>query len=133
MFGPQVTCPRNLAINARSFAHLQHLQPSPAVEMPPNEEDLEWIRSSFRPIPRPQLPDDCVEYAVYIISPDVDATNDSETRLRLRDVQKAASDLQKKWLKDYIWQRQGFGLELVREDGEVCQAQKLRGQNQTNT
>lgn len=40
----------------------------------------------------------------------------------MRDVQKAASDLQKKWLKNYIWQRQGFGLELAREDGEVCHA-----------
>jgi hypothetical protein len=87
--------------------------------MAPSEEDVEWIRSSFRAIPRPQLPDDCVEYSLHLVSAGVDAANDSETRLRLRDVQQAASDLQKKWVKDYIWQRQGFGLELVREDGEV--------------
>jgi hypothetical protein len=100
--------------------------------MPPAEEDIAWLRSSFHPVPRPQLPDDCVEYSLYVISPDSDLTNDSETRLRLRDVQKAASDLQKKWLKDYIWQRQGFGLELVREDGEVCHAQRLRSQHKTD-
>jgi hypothetical protein len=99
------------------------LRPPSVLEMPPNEEDIAWLRSSFHPIPRPQLPDDCVEYSLYGISPDLDPTNDSETRLRLRDVQKAASDLQRKWLKDYIWQRQDFGLELVREDGEVCHVQ----------
>jgi hypothetical protein len=100
--------------------------------MPPNEEEIAWLRSSFHPIPRPQLPDDCVEYSLYVISTDLDPTNDSETRLRLRDVQKAASDLQKKWLKEYIWQRQGFGLELVREDGEVCHVQGLRNQHKTD-
>jgi hypothetical protein len=92
--------------------------------MPPTDEDIAWLRSSFHPVPRPQLPDDCVEYSLYIISQDLDPTNDSEARLRLRDVQKAASDLQKKWLKGYIWQRQGFGLEFAREDGEVCHASR---------
>ncbi len=88
--------------------------------MPPTEEDLAWIRSTFHPVPRPQLPDDCVEYSLYVISVNLDPANDSETRLRLREAQKSASELQKKQLKDYIWQRQGFGLELVKEDGEVC-------------
>ena len=88
--------------------------------MPPTEEDLAWIRSTFHPVPRPQLPDDCVEYSLYVTSANIDSANDSEIRLRLRDVQKSASELQKKWLRDYIWQRQGFGLELVKEDGEVC-------------
>lgn len=102
------------------YTPLLHQHSLPAVKMPPNEEDLAWIRSSFHPVPRPQLPDDCVEYSLYVISPDLDPPNDPETRLHLREVQKAASDLQKTWLKDYIWQRQGFGLEVVREDGEVC-------------
>jgi hypothetical protein len=102
-----------------SFAGAFHVL---AFAMPPTDEDIAWLRSSFHPVPRPQLPDDCVEYSLYIISQNLDPTNDSEARLRLRDVQKAASDLQKKWLKDYIWQRQGFGLELAREDGEVCHA-----------
>ena len=88
--------------------------------MPPNEEDLEWLRSTFHPIPRPRLPDDCVEYSLHVVSSALDPANDSEVRIRLREVQKHASELQKKWLKDYIWQRQGFGLEIVKEDGEVC-------------
>jgi hypothetical protein len=86
--------------------------------MPPTEEDVAWFRSTFHPIPKPELPDDCIEYSLYIISSDLDS--DSELRLRLRDVQKYAASLQKGHLKDYIWQRQGFSLELQKEDGEVC-------------
>lgn len=85
----------------------------------PTEEDIAWFKSTFHPIPKPALPDDCVEYSLYLISPELDPANDSEVRLRLRDIQKHASELTKKLLKDYIWQREGFGLELVREEGEV--------------
>jgi hypothetical protein len=88
--------------------------------MPPTEEDLAWFRSTFHPIPKPRLPDDCVEYCLYIFDSSLDPANESEVRLRLREVQKHASDLQKEWLKDYVWQRQGLGLELMKEDGEVC-------------
>ena len=94
--------------------------------MLPSEEDIAWFQSSFHPVPRPQLPDDCVEYSLHVFSTALDLANDSEARHLLRDVQKAASDLQKKWLKGYIWQRQSFVLELVREDGEVCHAQEQR-------
>ncbi|KEF62851.1 uncharacterized protein A1O9_00824 [Exophiala aquamarina CBS 119918] len=85
--------------------------------MPPTEEDLAWLRSTFHPIPKPALPDDCIEYSLYILSTSLDRSNDSELRLRLRDIQKHATDLQKRCLKDYIWQRQGFSLELNKEDG----------------
>ena len=88
--------------------------------MPPTEEDIAWFRSTFHPIPKPALPNDCLEYSLYTISPSLDANNDSELRLRLREIQKYATDLQRLHLKDYIWQRQGFALELQKEDGEVC-------------
>ena len=87
--------------------------------MPPTEEDLEWIKSSFRPIPKPTLPDDCVAYSIHLISESLDHANDSEVRVRLREIQKSANSLQKQWLKDYIWQRQAFNLEIVKENGEV--------------
>ena len=92
--------------------------------MPPTEEDLAWFRSTFRPIPKPQLPDDTVEYSLYIFS----STWQSEDALRnrLREVQKAAAQIQKEYLKEYIWQRQAFGLEIAREDGEVCMLCKER-------
>lgn len=88
--------------------------------MPPTEEDIAWFRSTFHPIPKPALPDDCIEYSLYIISSLLDASHDSELRLRLRDVQKYATDLQRQYLKEYIWQRQGFSLEIQKEDGGVC-------------
>ena len=88
--------------------------------MPPTDDDIAWFKSTFHPIPKAELPDDCVEYSLHLISADLDAANDSEVRNRLRDVQKYASELQKTWTKDYIWQRQGFSLELTQENGEVC-------------
>lgn len=88
--------------------------------MPRSEEDIAWLRSTFRPIPRPALPDDCIEYALFVIDSDLDRANDSELKVALRTVQKAASELQKQWLNDYIWQREPFRLELTKDDGEVC-------------
>lgn len=88
--------------------------------MPASEEDIAWLKSTFHPIPKPALPDDCIEYSLYILSSSLDVDNDSELRLRLRDVQKQATILQKRYLKDYIWQRQGFSIELNKADGEVC-------------
>lgn len=85
----------------------------------PTEEDIAWFKSTFHLIPKPSLPDDCIEYSLYVLSSKFDATNDSEVRNRLREVQKSASVLTKNLLKDYIWQRESFGLEIVREDGEV--------------
>ena len=100
--------------------------------MPPTDEDLAWFRSTFHPIPKPALPNDCVEYSLYVLDPDLDSNVDSETRLRLRDVQRYASSLQMTYLKDYIWQRQDFSLELVKEDGEVCILYEQDSGEQTN-
>ncbi|KIW89435.1 uncharacterized protein Z519_09591 [Cladophialophora bantiana CBS 173.52] len=94
--------------------------------MPTTEEDIAWFRSTFHPIPKPALPDDCIEYSLYIISPSLDLSHDSELRLRFREVQKYATDLHRLYLKDYIWQRQGFSLELNKEDGLSF----LRGQTE---
>ena len=88
---------------------------------PPSEEDIEWLKSTFHPIPRPQLPDDCIEYSLHIIAPDslpTPSLSEQEARVRLGQVQKSASMLVKSLLKDYIWQRESFKLETVREDGE---------------
>ncbi|RMZ77207.1 hypothetical protein DV738_g4489, partial [Chaetothyriales sp. CBS 135597] len=87
--------------------------------MPPlsTEEDIAWLKSTFHPIPKVSLPDDTIEYAIYLLSGTADDSNDSETRLKLRDVQKYVAELQKQWLKGYIWQRQAFSLELRKDDG----------------
>jgi hypothetical protein len=95
--------------------------------MPPmSEEDLEWFKSTFRPIPKPELPDDCIEYSLhYIPSDPAPAVVDevADTRSRLIEVQKSAAELVKSLLKDYIWQREGFKLEITKANGaplSVC-------------
>lgn len=86
-----------------------------------SQEDIEWFKSTFHPIPRPELPDDSVEYSLYWIPPDPTfafVDDASVTRLPLQEAQKSASELTKSLLKDYIWQREAFGLEISKEDGE---------------
>ncbi|MCJ1398667.1 hypothetical protein MMC11_001868 [Xylographa trunciseda] len=63
-----------------------------------------------------RLPDDCVEYSMYVLD---QTSKDAEIRERLRNVQSATNNLTRELLKDFIWQRDGFVLELVREDGNV--------------
>jgi hypothetical protein len=85
-----------------------------------SEEDLAWFQSTFRPIPKPELPDDAVEYSIYLISPSPDPAvidEAADTRARLLEVQRTAADLTKDLLKDYIWQREPFRLEITKEDG----------------
>ncbi|KAJ5326813.1 hypothetical protein MYU51_001633 [Penicillium brevicompactum] len=85
-----------------------------------SEEDLAWFQSTFRPIPKPELPDDAVEYAIFHIpSSPAPAVIDeaAETRARLLEVQRTAAELTKDLLKDYIWQREAFRLEIAKEDG----------------
>ncbi|RAL10855.1 putative regulatory factor Sgt1 [Aspergillus homomorphus CBS 101889] len=87
---------------------------------PMSQEDLEWFKSTFHPIPKPEIPDDTVDYALYHIpSSPAPATIDevAETRARLVEVQRTAAELTKDLLKDYIWQREGFRLEITKDDG----------------
>ena len=87
---------------------------------PMSQEDIEWFKSTFHPIPKPQLPDDSVEYSLFYIPSDsspaiVDEA--AETRARLVEVQRTTAELTKELLRDYIWQRESFKLEIVKEDG----------------
>ncbi|KAI9738178.1 MAG: hypothetical protein M1834_008676 [Cirrosporium novae-zelandiae] len=61
-----------------------------------------------------RLPDDCIEYTLFVLNSKLEEV---DTRNRLREIQRASTELTKKQLKDYIWQRDNFNLELVREDG----------------
>lgn len=67
------------------------------------------------------LPEDSVEYTIYVIDGTLD---DSAVRGKLREVQNAASALVQQHLKGFIWQRQSFQLNIVRENGLSL----LRGQ-----
>ncbi|KAH7095349.1 SGT1 protein-domain-containing protein [Paraphoma chrysanthemicola] len=77
------------------------------------KDDLKWFGEGFDGFPK-KLPDDVVEYIIYIIDTRL---SDIQTRERLQAFQRSLHQLEKKFLKEYIWQRESIGLELVREEG----------------
>ena len=83
--------------------------------MSSSRDDLKWFGEGFDGFPI-RLPEDSVEYTLYIIDSKL---QDLEIRAKLREVQRAATDLTKKLLKEYIWQRESFTVDLVRENGKV--------------
>lgn len=78
------------------------------------QDDFKWFGEGFDGFPK-KLPDDVVEYLVLIID---DKLSDIKTRERLQAFQRALSSLEKKFLKEYIWQRDALKLDLVREEGQ---------------
>ncbi|KAE9980371.1 hypothetical protein EG327_006581 [Venturia inaequalis] len=71
------------------------------------------FENGFKPFLK-SLPDDTIVYVIYIIDSKL---ADAQIRSRLNIVLQAANVLIKKYLKDYIWQRDDFKLALKREDG----------------
>ena len=78
-----------------------------------SQHDFKWFGEGFEGFPK-SLPEDCIEYSVYAF----DATlSDSDVRERLRQAQNAVSQMTKRLLKDFLWQRECFDLLLKREKG----------------
>lgn len=75
-------------------------------------DGLKWFGEGFDGFPK-KLPEDVVEYIIFIID---SRLSDIQTRERLQALQRALQDLKKKFLKEYIWQRDDIRLDLVRED-----------------
>ena len=78
-------------------------------------DNFKWFGEGFDGFPR-YLPEDCVEYALYIIDPKLD---DFGVRAKLREVQSRGTKLTHELLEGFIWQRESFSLDLVREIGGV--------------
>ena len=76
-------------------------------------DGFKWFGEGFDGFPK-SLPEDCVEYTIYILDSKL---TDLRRREQLRDVQSAVTKQTNKLLEDYIWQRDGFKLLLDREDG----------------
>ncbi|KAF3047412.1 hypothetical protein E8E12_004324 [Didymella heteroderae] len=75
-------------------------------------DGLKWFGEGFDGFPK-KLPEDVVEYIIFIIDARL---SDIQTRERLQAFQRALQDLKKKFLKEYIWQRDEIRLDLVREN-----------------
>ncbi|KAI9834216.1 MAG: hypothetical protein M1819_003054 [Sarea resinae] len=78
------------------------------------QDGLKWFGEGFDGFPK-RLPEDCVEYSLYII--DSKLKDPAQVRQSLLDIQAAATALKKGLLRDYIWQREGFELAIQRADG----------------
>jgi hypothetical protein len=81
------------------------------MDIPPND-GLKWFGEGFEGFPK-RLPDDTIEHLILILDTRL---TDAQTRSRLNEVLKASNDISKKLLKDYIWQREPFSLNLKREN-----------------
>ncbi|KAF1920438.1 SGT1 protein-domain-containing protein [Ampelomyces quisqualis] len=77
------------------------------------QDDLKWFGQGFDGFPK-KLPDDVVEYIIFVIDTTL---SDIQTRERLQAFQRSVWQLEKKFLKEYIWQREHLTLDLVREEG----------------
>lgn len=82
--------------------------------MDQSEDEFKLFREGFDGFPK-ILPDDCVEYTIYIIDLKL---NDVEKRDRLRRIQTAGHKLISELTKDFIWQREGIHLTLERQGSQ---------------
>jgi hypothetical protein len=77
------------------------------------QDDFKWFGEGFDGFPK-RLPEDVVEYIVFIIDAKL---SDTKTRERLQAFQRALAGLEKKFLNEYIWQRDSIKLDLIRDEG----------------
>ncbi|KAF1351978.1 SGT1 protein-domain-containing protein [Delphinella strobiligena] len=76
------------------------------------DQDFKWVdEEGFQGFPK-RLPEDCVEYSIFIIDQKLKA-QEALLKNRLKEIQTAATELSKRLIEDYIWQRDTFNLELV--------------------
>lgn len=64
-----------------------------------------------------ELPDNSVEYLLFVIGDDTPESKD--TLMQLEKLRRSALDLCQNIAKDYIWQRDEFKLELKNEGGKA--------------
>ncbi len=84
-----------------------------ASELRPGDEGFDGFRM--------RLPEDCVEYMLFIIKDKTDSRLPS-----LETVKKAADQKLEELAKDYIWQREPFKLETKVQKGASCHCPQRR-------
>ena len=78
------------------------------------KNEFKGFEQGFEGFPK-HLPDDCVEYSLFII--DSRLKSQKELLSHLETVRKEALRLSDSLLKEYIWQRDGFKMEVKNEKG----------------
>ena len=69
----------------------------------------------FQGIPQRTLPNDTLQYSIYILASTQPTPN---LCARLETVKDAAEQLLQEWGKGYIWQREGFALGVSESEGK---------------
>lgn len=80
------------------------------------KNEFQGFEDGFEGFPK-HLPDDCVEYALFII--DSKLKSQKELHARLEAVRRESKKLTDPLLKDYIWQRDGFNLQIENGKGTL--------------
>jgi len=78
------------------------------------QNGFKWFGEGFNGFPK-TLPEDCAEYAIYIIDSKL---NDLEKREKLRRIQSAGQRLTAELTKGFIWQREGIQFALERDGSQ---------------
>jgi hypothetical protein len=78
------------------------------------QDEFEGFGEGFGGFPK-RLPDDSVEYSLFVI--DAKIKSNKEHLARLEAIRKEALRLTGDLLKDYIWQRDAFKLDIESKDG----------------
>lgn len=78
------------------------------------KNEFKGFEDGFEGFPK-HLPDDCVEYSLFII--DTKLKSQKELLGRLEAVRKESSKITDSLLNEYIWQRDGFKVEVKSEKG----------------
>ncbi|KAM0205950.1 hypothetical protein ACHAQI_008624 [Fusarium lateritium] len=86
---------------------------SPIIE---EEEEFEETGRTEETNFKNQLPDNCVEYLLFSLDPQLDAR---KQLLHIENIRKAGIELATSITKDYIWQKDDFNLTLKNENGLV--------------
>ena len=80
---------------------------------PSNDDHLKWFGEGFDGFPR-HIPENRILYSIFLRQ-NPKNVNVSD---QLEKICSAARDLTTKLLQTYIWQQEGFSLQLVRERGK---------------
>jgi hypothetical protein len=86
---------------------------SPIIE---EEEEFEEIGGTEETNFKNQLPDNCVEYLLFFLDPQLDARKQLS---QIESIRKAGIELATSLTKDYIWQKDDFNLSLKNEHGKL--------------
>lgn len=78
------------------------------------KNEFQGFEDGFEGFPK-HLPDDCVEYILIII--DSKLNSPKVLRSRLEAVRRESTKLMDSLLKDYIWQRDVFSLQIESDNG----------------